>query len=633
MLDAGADAGVPDGSADSGSLLDAGVADSGTADDSGVADAGGPSCATVRCSPWSACFEDAGAACLPIVTALRLVIPAADASVPLDTVRLSVAVEVTGEGDSVPVSASGAGQARTIATRSDGGLAVGQLSFVALNSGAMLLTAGWSGGPDASTIVRVLAQPAIQILGANPPSYGVNTTEFEPNDPEGPAWRRDDRVPVRVWPNARIAARHLRPDASIALLSPGALGDGGAYFPLRDVEFNAFRDPVEFRAVGDAWESAPQQLTVTRWRWRRVVAGVPNPFKIQQPTIARVAPGTLNPLRIVVGTEDTATTGRLVALDQWGVPSSPTVLPPNWTDAVTAPIDGCHVIAAGFNADGGYLWSGQSLYFGGFVQGDRYERFQGADGVSVGITQRSIVVEVVDFRSDSLSVDHPAEVIGSCEFDAGAAEMAANRQRTFVRGRTGELCRVQLERGYPVGTTRLPGRSASMTTHAFPWVSYDDGRLTYFSSNPTSPTYDAGAAEYLSSIGYGEVLLFRGTSIALFDGATIAEFPTGVPLATHPLVASDGPRSQPVLHLVDRTGRLRVLSGPSLTEQWSWRPDSGVRDEPGFAPPRFDAPHFGAILVPVMDSVVGVITDATVARGILGGDPANCAGDALWLEL
>lgn len=56
----------------------------------------------------------------------------------------SFAVEVTGDAEiSIPVTASGAGENSSDASRTDGGIAVGSLSFTTLDAGQLILSAGW----------------------------------------------------------------------------------------------------------------------------------------------------------------------------------------------------------------------------------------------------------------------------------------------------------------------------------------------------------------------------------------------------------------------------------------------------------------------------------------------------------
>lgn len=430
LFDAGADAGPVDGGADGG-LVDAGNPDAG-APDGGVQ----PSCVTVRCSPWTTCFEDAGAVCVPTVIALRWIVPASDAAVPIDTIRLAVAIEVMGVAEaSIPVTASGAGQSATVATRSDAGLAFGSLSFTTLDAGRLLLSAGWDGGPQTTTVVNVFPTRSLEIVGANPPSHGVNTADFEPNDPEGNAWRRDDVVPFRSWPGAQVIARHDQPDASAAIIDAGESCDGGcSEFRLQDVEFNAFRGEVELRVSSDAgWEALGERLTVTRWRWRRVVAGVPNPIKVQTPVMAPLGP--FSSQVIAVGTEDTSSTGRLVLLSEEGDLVAG-IIPQSWSAAVTAPVDGCWRTVAGFDGDAGFLWRPDWEWF--HRRAERYVLLAGADAMTLAVTEHAAVITINGIQA--LLV--PQSVArGTCPFDGGApCSLAGDRWGILIASSAGDVC-------------------------------------------------------------------------------------------------------------------------------------------------------------------------------------------------
>lgn len=636
VVDEGVDAG-PDGGADSG-LIDAGIIDAG-APDGGVDSGVHPSCATVRCSPWTTCFEDAGAVCVPTVIALRWVVPASDAAVPIDTIRLAVAIEVMGVAEaSIPVMASGAGQGTTVATRSDAGLALGSLSFTTLDAGRLLLSAGWSGGPQTTAVVNVLPTRAIEIVGANPPSHGVNTVDFEPNDPEGNAWRRDDVVPFRSWPGAQVIARHDRPDASAAIIDAGRSCDGGcSSFRLQDVEFNAFRGEVELGVVSDAgWEARGERLTVTRWRWRRVVAGVPNPIKVQTPvmTICSSAPWAAC---IVVGTEDTRSTGRLVALDEEGVPV-PSWFPQGWADAVTAPVDACSQIIAGFDGDAGYLWgwAGQGLN----APGERYTLLGGGTDRSVAVTDEATVV-TGDFSSSRF-------VSGRCRFDGGApATLVVADTGTVVTNSSGELCVVAAP-AYPwhedAGWTRMLSErafpSAAIGGSSWPSVVTIDGRLstveTFPSRTDVRALFDAGAVDSLV-MGIDWFLftqspaLIRATPDNRFVGASALPSRVVSPPVFRPLAEPSYPL-EGLLYAVGQDQRLTVIATVSLSELWGWAPDGGLSPSAplGFAP---SYNRLGSLLVAVRGAVLSIVADGLPSTHLqgwtqAGGDPSNCGTNA-----
>lgn len=646
VVDEGVDAG-PDGGADAG-LIDAGIIDAG-APDGGVDSGVHPSCATVRCSPWTTCFEDAGAVCVPTVIALRWVVPASDAAVPIDTIRLAVAIEVMGVAEaSIPVMASGAGQGTTVATRSDAGLALGSLSFTTLDAGRLLLSAGWSGGPQTTAVVNVLPTRAIEIVGANPPSHGVNTVDFEPNDPEGNAWRRDDVVPFRSWPGALVIARHDHPDASTAIIDAGESCDGGcSEFPLQDVEFNAFRGEVELRVVSDAgWEARGDRLTVTRWRWRRVVAGVPNPIKVQTPVMTHCAYSPFAAC-IVVGTEDTPATGRLVVLGEEGLPMTNFWLPQNWMYAVTAPFDGCHKVLAGFDGDAGFLWSGQSLRFGAELVGERYVLLGGADVTTVAVTDQSGVVGVPDFM-DVFTGSRQAWPSGRCTFDAGGPQyLAASRQNAAITNAAGELCLAPEFLPNDAGTTVMwPDR-------VFPFALTGDGTPTAVTTNgrhaflrPTMPIFDAGVVDTLVRGGSSDFYYFTPLpSLMRVEVLSSPSPPYGVQArlarttavpwrVTSPPIFRSLPRgtvpTEGMIYAVGGNQRLMAISTSTMSESWGWDPDGGIE----LSAPMGCAPSLrrnGSVLLPTRGAVISVVADGVSSSGHpgwsqAGGDPWNCGG-------
>lgn len=640
LFDAGADAGPVDGGADGG-LVDAGNPDAGAPD--GVVQ---PSCVTVRCSPWTTCFEDAGAVCVPTVIALRWIVPASDAAVPIDTIRLAVAIEVMGVAEaSIPVTASGAGQSATVATRSDAGLAFGSLSFTTLDAGRLLLSAGWDGGPQTTTVVNVFPTRSLEIVGANPPSHGVNTADFEPNDPEGNAWRRDDVVPFRSWPGAQVIARHDQPDASAAIIDAGESCDGGcSEFRLQDVEFNAFRGEVELRVSSDAgWEALGERLTVTRWRWRRVVAGVPNPIKVQTPVMTFAVPPWAP--SIIVGTEDATSTGKLVALDEQGLPI-PSWFPQGWTDAVTAPVDACWQIVAGFDGDAGYLWSDQQNVAIANAAGERYILVGGGTDRGVAVTDRAAV-----FSGNFLS---PRFLSGRCAFDGGTPShlLVANLGTTVTSSR-GEVCVVAAP-AYPweedAGATRLLSQMVFPFAgggYSHPAVVTTDGRLTevrsYASGTEVQPFFDAGVVDTLV-MGIDWYLFTPGPALVRASLVSLnppqATFARASPLRSRVLLTpvfrqltrASGAAPEGLLYAVGQDLRLSVIATVTLSEAWGWAPDAGL----ALSAPMGFAPSFnrlGSLLLPVRGAVLSIVADGEPLTGTLGwtqsgGDPANCGTNA-----
>ncbi len=661
-FDGGSDAAFPDGGTLDASVVDSGAVDSGAVDsgtvdsgnvdsgvaDSGVADSGvdggfdaGRSCATVHCSAWATCLEDAGATCVDTVIGLRWVAPARDAGLPIDTIRLGVSIEVTGAFDTqIPVRASGAGDSTTDATRRDAGLAIGTLSFATLDAGQLLLTAGWDGGPSATTIVRVLPTRAIEIVGNSPPSYGVNSADFEPNDPDGNAWRRDDVVPLRIWPGAELIARHASPNARAEFIDAGEACDGGcSALRLQDVEFNAFRGEVEVRVVSDAgWEARGERLTVTRWRWRRVVAGIPNPIKVQTPvmTLCSYSPFALC---IVVGTEDTRSTGRLTALSEDGLVMASVWLPQNWTYAVTAPIVGCHQVIAGFDGDAGFIYSGRTGLFGADSIGERYVLLGGTDAISVAVTDVAGVVGIEGLNA--FTDDHAPLLSGRCSFDAGVPVfLGTARFSAAISSSSGEVCIAPEFVWRDAGTTLMsPERVFPFAlAGAPPHGVTTDGVFVRLDS--PSRIFDAGVVDTLVQSGFDWYFFTNGPALVRFSqfspGGMQATRTTSIPLrVTSPPIftayRSTGWPLEGMIYALAGNQRLMAFSTASLSESWGWSPDGGIElSAPmGFAP---SVLRNGSILLPTGGSVVSVVADSPVSNSATGwsqagGDAWNCGGE------
>lgn len=148
------------------------------------------------------------------------------------------------------------------------------------------------------------------------PNHGVDSVHFEPNDPLGPAWRRDETIevslrglppPWEIFAQAETSTQFW----SASVTSRCDAGDcWRTTLPLDQVRFPAFRGNVLVWATASdgGLQTRPRVVPVTRWHWRRTVAGVANPVRVTQPMIAEE--GTPRNL-IVVGTEDTRRTGRL----------------------------------------------------------------------------------------------------------------------------------------------------------------------------------------------------------------------------------------------------------------------------------------------------------------------------------
>ena len=536
--------------------------------------------------------------CRPTVTSLRWVIPAVDGSVPRDTSRLAVAVEIVGSASAVPVVASGAGQAGVVAVRGDGGLATGALTFGALGPGALRLVAGWPGGPQAQTSVRVGTTDAIVLSPV--PSHGTNTTDFQPNDPGGFAWRRDDLVPLTGWPDLQLRARRAAPDASIALLDAGTFDDGGQFLSLSDVEFDAFRDWVEVSAVTATWESAPQRVPVTRWRWRRVVA-LPTTTKLQQPIVRHFG-------GIVVGTQESPTSGRLIELDGEGVPVAGPYS--SWDAAVTTPFLSVEAVG-GVDADGGFIFYrdecfrvGAPVVAIGSVEED-WIRFVAANG-QVYRLERGMLSE---FRQ--------------CTFDAGLpTRILTGFSKGVVVSAAGEVCDVETStvRSVRVRPASVIGPSDELLMssiggdliHGATTVDAGPRNLDFMVSEPRAkqppsppPSLYGATASALEvwPFDYGV-----GFSQFQFEPRS-AWFPLSAPLATSPVLRV-GDNGRRWLLTVDVAGTLASFDAASLRQQWSWRPDAGLRLQAplGFATSRT---HDGTLLMVVDGAVIAVIADGT----------------------
>lgn len=509
-------------------------------------------------------------------------------------------------------------------TRTDGGLALGAISLTTLDAGRLLLTAGWSGGPQAQMVVHVLPVRSVEVLGGNPPSYGVNTAEFEPNDPDGLAWRRDDVVPIRTWRDAQISARQLQPGASRALLDAGTFDDGGAFFRLEDIQFNAFRDQVEFRAVTESWESAPQQLTVTRWRWRRVVTSEPNPLKVHRPAMGLT---TLPSETIIVGTEDSPSTGSLVSLDERGQPA-PSDLPTNWTAAVTAPV--LWPMVAGYDGDAGFIWSGNWTLATPTLRGEKFVLLNRTTHNVLAVTDRSGVF--ISQISNGPQTMYPQ---GNCGFDAGPASMITGSHWSYIRSNSNQLCITQLYGGEDAGATSL-STFGSTALAGESWIATDDGRVVNAFGTNFNATLDGGFADFISKSNF-YLFVFRGSEALRYDHCFHLGYDSGFPLcdrepwalapvpvarsqlgfsfASRPILRDQYPFSdRGEFYLVDQTGRVRALSHPSLTAEWSWRPDGGVgAPSLGLVTSAY---RMGSLLIPYRSSVVSIVVDARVSDPI-----------------
>ncbi len=350
--DGGTDAGRVDGGVDAGG--DSGVFDAGF-------DAGSFLCASLPCAPWQTCVEVGGTArCTGTVT-ISWVSPVTGASAPLDIDSIPLAID-TSAGPAVDVPWSSSGVITAAGTFSGQmGIRGATLLMTDTDAGIVVLTAGWDGGPQATTQL-VLDRPSVRVPPA--PSYGANTNDFEPNDPAGLAFRRDDVVPIEVdeLPQpmalfARLDAPNARPMAVPIVARCDAGTCRRVDLDLKPLHFPTFRGRVLVwaTAADGGIQTRPRSIPVTRWRWRRQVSNVPNPISVTRPVFMDLLGG------IAVGSSDTATTGNHLVLSGEGNPASTTRWP-SW------PAPGASISAftrrptvAMFQADGGWLWQMEQL--------------------------------------------------------------------------------------------------------------------------------------------------------------------------------------------------------------------------------------------------------------------------------
>lgn len=575
-------------------------------------------CPTLKCSAWSACIEGPDAGCFEVVKGLRWLVPTADASVPIDTARIAFELEVEGNIAQVPLRTSRGGSA--LPYRTDGGRVTGWFDMGPLDAGVFELFAGWPDGPDASVAVRIAPERSVEIVGGNPPGYGVNTDTFQPNDPDGPAWRRDDLVPIRPWPGSSVTARHTRPGAAVLVVDAGGSGDGGSFLRLQDVEFNAFRDEVELTASGEFWEAPPQRLMVTRWRWQRVVGGVPRPLQIHQPRPANLG-SPFSPIAgVVVGTRDTETTGTLVQFDTEGIPTSAFA---GWNAAVTTPYVSERRFVGGVDADGGFV---ESTHFG-------HQRVAAPIVLAASYHDTYLVGVTADGRFLLDSTRDPADVSlhPGCDF-AGATlvRLVTGFVFTLVASDQGVVCRKTF--GQDAGLLGLRIRPSSLSGPA--WESYVTSStgeawqfqraaetFTRFPTGPQNADFilrDRGSTERLYAATPTSLEVHSRGAFGTTE--LVSSLPLVSPLAASPVLR---PRAgnERILLAVDMGGTLRSFDAQNLREQWKWRPDGGLQlNAPlGFSPSRT---RLGSLLLIVENRLLSVISD---------GDALEPSG-SWWME-
>lgn len=350
--DAGSDAGV-DGGADGG-RDDAGAADGGD-------DGGSLGCAQLLCPPWQTCVEAGGARCVGTVS-ITWVSPVSGASAPVDLEYVPLGIDTTaGSAIDVPWTSSGVISATGVFS-GQAGVRSSTLFLTDADAGAVVLTAGWPGGPIASTVLQVM-RPIVRVPPA--PSYGTNSADFEPNDPAGPAFRRDDVVPIEVddLPQpmalfARLDAPNARPVAVPIIERCDAGTCRRVDLDLKPLHFPAFRGRVLVwaTAADGGMQTRPRSVPVTRWRWRRQVSNVANPRSVTRPVLSR-SPLPLGGT-IVVGSSDAVETGRLLSLFANGAVATPASAAwPNSGVAITSLTGASPAVVATAGPDGGAaLW-------------------------------------------------------------------------------------------------------------------------------------------------------------------------------------------------------------------------------------------------------------------------------------
>lgn len=386
-------------------------------------------CAMLECPPWQSCVESAvGAHCLGGGT-IAWVSPVANALAPLDLVSIPLAIDTTlSAAIDVPWSASGAIRATGLFAGQQG-VRSATLLFPESDGGVVVLTAGWDGGPTATTSFQ-LGPPIVQLPA---PPARTNTADFEPNDPTGPAFRRDDVVAIEVDALPLPMALHARFDAPTAqTLSAPVVDrcDAGTCFRvdlrLRDVDFPAFRGRVFVWASGadGGVQTRARTIPVTRWRWRRQISGVPNPLSITRPVSSF-------PFGIAVGTEDSPGLGRFAMMSITGSLSATSGFELG-TAGVTSIAAGHSIFAAFTTADGGYVDDRS----GPVALSERVVSTGTADDTLMALARDGTVVLL-----DRMGVGGQSSSFQSCSPSAGPfAAMAVSEEQTVLFRAAGPLC-------------------------------------------------------------------------------------------------------------------------------------------------------------------------------------------------
>ena len=391
----------------------------------------------------------------------------------------------------------------------------------------------------------------------------------------------------------------MHPDASVVLLDAGSFDDGGQYLRLQDVDFDAFKDFVELRAVTETWEAAPRQIPVTRWRWRRVVAAPTGTLRIQQPTVE----GRFAPRRIAIGTQDTTTTGRIIQLDEEGLPTGAHA---GWSAAVTTLLPEVDAVV-GLDIDGGFI-----SFDSPGVQSRVFERLH-APAIAAATVDYDLLVLTANGRVTSYEPWFVRDY-GQCAFDGGLPKrLIAGYGMAYVISEAGEVC-LTSHLGPP--TRNLPIRVRPMSVAGPPdgvWMTTTSGSL--FRAFPGEVDAGPRNADFMVVLNrYFDPGLFAATpgSIQFWPNpwpdfaAPPISTPLSAPLATSPVFRLSGSRRW--LLTLDTAGALRSFNAANLKEQWAWRPDGGLNLQAplGFAP---SESRLGTLLMVVDGAVLAVVAD------------------------
>lgn len=195
-----------------------------------------------------------------------------------------------------PMTADAGAVSYRVALADGGGVQSGALSpragntfgtTVTLSEGAWTATAV-SGLGDASVqfVVDLTGPTFVVEPPSGPPEYGANSAGFMPTDPDGPAYRRDETIAVRVRSSdvdvASVALSARFGTAEPLVLTTSTPCDAGCWefaVDLSRVAMPGFSGPVALSATGmdtlghAQAVDAGASVRVTRWQWARKVGG------------------------------------------------------------------------------------------------------------------------------------------------------------------------------------------------------------------------------------------------------------------------------------------------------------------------------------------------------------------------